>query len=333
MESRRNNANDDIFFAWHIAETKDFSPEISELVADYNQAVDTNDAEILDGTIEKLISVLYSGMPEMKEMASNVLVQIAAVRPALLKKPMRNLLTRLQGGRNNPILAAQALEMILVQSETTSPVYIRFRLRIAGRSRQDEIVLECPQSAKFCEISQRLVTIFELDPAQKIALTYNGLILQPNSTVMQAGITKENDLISVIPSFTSTNEILNANQPQGQRNVETEYANAVEYFKKNRLIQIKPWGRSITHLSVNIIGGEETNYANQNFLFEIKLGETYPSDPPYIYCHTLIQHPGIVLGIAPGLPNLCIPLLTIDPLDFLNPNLVRMDATKSNSKL
>ncbi|MHA1624803.1 MAG: ubiquitin-conjugating enzyme E2 variant [Promethearchaeota archaeon] len=51
---------------------------------------------------------------------------------------------------------------------------------------------------------------------------------------------------------------------------ETDYSEALEAFKDDKNVIIEPWGRSIDHLRLTIIGKEGNPYYKGKFVFEIK---------------------------------------------------------------
>jgi ubiquitin-protein ligase len=105
---------------------------------------------------------------------------------------------------------------------------------------------------------------------------------------------------------------------------ETDYTEAIESYKSDSNIIIEPWGRSIDHLRLTIIGKEGTPYGKGKFIFEIKFPENYPFAPPYAYAVTLMWHPNIDSSIPPGKLNIC--------LDLINPDLVgKVDASTGAS--
>ncbi|GAB4330483.1 MAG: hypothetical protein Kow0069_38110 [Promethearchaeota archaeon] len=105
---------------------------------------------------------------------------------------------------------------------------------------------------------------------------------------------------------------------------DVDYQEAVEAFANDPYVTIEPWGRTIDHLRLIILGREGTPYEGGKFLFEIKFGESYPFQPPYAYCHTVLWHPNIESSIPPGKLNIC--------LDLINPDLVgRVDASTGAS--
>ncbi|MHA1871664.1 MAG: ubiquitin-conjugating enzyme E2 [Promethearchaeota archaeon] len=105
---------------------------------------------------------------------------------------------------------------------------------------------------------------------------------------------------------------------------ETDYQEAVEAFKNDPTVIIEPWGMSVDHIRLTIIGIPGTPYEGGKFVFEIKLPDNYPFSPPYAYCHTLIWHPNIDSSIPPGKLNIC--------LDLINPDLVgKVDASTGAS--
>lgn len=106
---------------------------------------------------------------------------------------------------------------------------------------------------------------------------------------------------------------------------ETDYSESADSFKGDEHIIIEPWGRSIDHLRLTIIGKAGTPYGGGKFLFEIKMPENYPFAPPYAYAHTLMWHPNIDSSIPPGKLNIC--------LDLINPDLVgKVDASTGAKK-
>ncbi|MBY9011943.1 MAG: ubiquitin-conjugating enzyme E2 [Candidatus Lokiarchaeota archaeon] len=105
---------------------------------------------------------------------------------------------------------------------------------------------------------------------------------------------------------------------------ETDYTEALEAYKDDANIIIEPWGRSIDHLRLTIIGKEGTPYGKGKFIFEVKFPENYPFAPPYAYAVTLMWHPNIDSSIPPGKLNIC--------LDLINPDLVgKVDASTGAS--
>jgi ubiquitin-conjugating enzyme (huntingtin interacting protein 2) len=105
---------------------------------------------------------------------------------------------------------------------------------------------------------------------------------------------------------------------------ETDYAEALEAYKDNPLVILEPWGRSIDHLRLTIIGKPKTPYEGGRFVFEIKFPDNYPFQPPYSYAVTLMWHPNIDSSIPPGKLNIC--------LDLINPDLVgKVDAATGAS--
>jgi len=105
---------------------------------------------------------------------------------------------------------------------------------------------------------------------------------------------------------------------------ETDYTEAIEAFKEDANITLEPWARSIDHLRLTIIGKKGTPYADGKFVFEIKLPENYPFQPPYAYAITDLRHPNIDSSIPPGKLNIC--------LDLINPDLVgKVDASTGAS--
>ena len=101
---------------------------------------------------------------------------------------------------------------------------------------------------------------------------------------------------------------------------ETDYTEAIEAYKNDANVILEPWGRSIDHLRLTIIGKKGTPYAEGKFIFEIKFPENYPFAPPYAYAVTLMWHPNIDSSIPPGKLNIC--------LDLINPDLVgKVDAS------
>ena len=105
---------------------------------------------------------------------------------------------------------------------------------------------------------------------------------------------------------------------------ETDYTEVIETYKEDPNVIIEPWGRSIDHLRLTIIGKDGTPYAKGRFIFEIKFPENYPFAPPYAYAVTLMWHPNIDSSIPPGKLNIC--------LDLINPDLVgKVDASTGAS--
>ena len=105
---------------------------------------------------------------------------------------------------------------------------------------------------------------------------------------------------------------------------ETDYTEAIETYKDEAYVIIEPWGRSIDHLRLTIIGKEGTSYGKGRFIFEVKFPENYPFAPPYAYAVTLMWHPNIDSSIPPGKLNIC--------LDLINPDLVgKVDASTGAS--
>jgi len=105
---------------------------------------------------------------------------------------------------------------------------------------------------------------------------------------------------------------------------EIDYLEAMGQCKNDPYILLEPWGRSVDHIRLVIRGREGTPYEMGKFLFELKMPENYPFQPPYAYCHTLIWHPNIYSSISPGKLNIC--------LDLLNPDLVgKVDASSGAS--
>jgi len=95
---------------------------------------------------------------------------------------------------------------------------------------------------------------------------------------------------------------------------ETDYAEALEAYKDDQFVIIEPWGRSIDHLRLTILGKDGTPYSKGRFVFEVKFPDNYPFAPPYAYAVTLMWHPNIDSSIPPGKLNIC--------LDLINPDLV-----------
>ena len=95
---------------------------------------------------------------------------------------------------------------------------------------------------------------------------------------------------------------------------EVDYSEATDAFKNDPYVKIEPWGQEINHLRLTITGRPGTPYDGGKFMFEIKMNENYPFEPPYAYCHTLLWHPNIDSKIGPGKINIC--------LDLVNPELV-----------
>ncbi len=56
---------------------------------------------------------------------------------------------------------------------------------------------------------------------------------------------------------------------------ETDYSEALEAYKDDEYISIEPWGTSIDHLRLVIIGKRGIPYAGGKFVFEIKFPEIY----------------------------------------------------------
>ena len=54
---------------------------------------------------------------------------------------------------------------------------------------------------------------------------------------------------------------------------ETDYTEAIEAYKNEPSVILEPWGRSIDHLRLTIIGKKGTPYADEKFVFEIKFPE------------------------------------------------------------
>ena len=54
---------------------------------------------------------------------------------------------------------------------------------------------------------------------------------------------------------------------------ETDYTEAIEAYKDDPFIIIEPWGRSVDHLRLTIIGKKGTPYGGGKFVFEIKFPE------------------------------------------------------------
>ena len=105
---------------------------------------------------------------------------------------------------------------------------------------------------------------------------------------------------------------------------ENDYGDAIEQYKDDPSIILEPWGRSINHLRLLIIGKKGNPYAEGKFIFEIKFPENYPFAPPYVYAVTLMWHPNIDSSIPPGKLNIC--------LDLINPDLVgKVDASTGAS--
>ncbi len=71
---------------------------------------------------------------------------------------------------------------------------------------------------------------------------------------------------------------------------ETDYTEAIEIYKDDEYITLEPWGRSIDHLRLRIVGKNGTPYAKGKYIFEIKFPENYPFQPPYVYAVTLMWH-------------------------------------------
>lgn len=63
---------------------------------------------------------------------------------------------------------------------------------------------------------------------------------------------------------------------------ETDYTEALEEYKDEPHVILEPWGRSIDHLRLTIIGKKGTPYGEGRFVFEIKFPENYPFAPPFI---------------------------------------------------
>ena len=61
---------------------------------------------------------------------------------------------------------------------------------------------------------------------------------------------------------------------------ENDYGDAIEQYKDDQYIILEPWGRSINHLRLVIIGKKGNPYAEGKFIFEIKFPENYPFAPP-----------------------------------------------------
>ncbi|MHA1719858.1 MAG: ubiquitin-conjugating enzyme E2 [Promethearchaeota archaeon] len=95
---------------------------------------------------------------------------------------------------------------------------------------------------------------------------------------------------------------------------EVDYTEAVEAFKSDDSIKLEPWGMEVDHLRLTITGRPGTPYNGGHFMFEIRMNENYPFEPPYVYCFTPIWHPNIDTSINPGKINIC--------LDLINPELV-----------
>ncbi len=95
---------------------------------------------------------------------------------------------------------------------------------------------------------------------------------------------------------------------------DVDFVDAISMFKDDEYLSLETWARSVNHLRLIIIGHEQTPYEGGHFLFEIRMGESYPFQPPYVYEHTLIWHPNIDCSIPPGKLNVC--------LDLINPDLV-----------
>ena len=69
---------------------------------------------------------------------------------------------------------------------------------------------------------------------------------------------------------------------------ETDYTEAIEAYKNDAFVILEPWGRSIDHLRLTIIGKKGTPYTDGKFIFEIKFPDNYPFAPPYAYAVTLM---------------------------------------------
>jgi ubiquitin-protein ligase len=81
---------------------------------------------------------------------------------------------------------------------------------------------------------------------------------------------------------------------------ETDYTESIEAYKNDPFVIIEPWGRSIDHLRLTIIGKKGTPYSDGKFIFEIKFPENYPFQPPYAYAVTLMWHPNIDIDASTG---------------------------------
>lgn len=82
---------------------------------------------------------------------------------------------------------------------------------------------------------------------------------------------------------------------------------------------LEPWGRSIDHLRLTIIGKDDTPYEDGRFVFEIKFPDNYPFAPPYVYAVTLMWHPNIDSSIPPGKLNICLDLINPDKVGKVDP--------------
>ncbi len=83
----------------------------------------------------------------------------------------------------------------------------------------------------------------------------------------------------------------------------------MQRFRDDPNIHIEPWGRSVNHLRVTIMGRAGTQYDDIQFLFEIEMPPNYPQQPPYVLCHTHMFHPKIVDLIQDGPNIVCLSLI------------------------
>jgi len=100
---------------------------------------------------------------------------------------------------------------------------------------------------------------------------------------------------------------------------ETDYAETIEAYKDDDYVILEPWGKSIDHLRLTIIGKEDTPYEDGRFVFEIKFPDNYPFSPPYVYAVTLMWHLNIDSSIPPGKLNICLDLINPDKVGKVDP--------------
>ncbi len=101
--------------------------------------------------------------------------------------------------------------------------------------------------------------------------------------------------------------------------VEKDYAEGIEAYKDDEYVRLEPWGKSIDHLRLTIIGKEGIPYEDGKFVFEVKFPENYPFAPPYVYAVTLMWHPNIDSSIPPGKLNICLDLINPDKVGKVDP--------------
>ncbi|MHA2394348.1 MAG: ubiquitin-conjugating enzyme E2 [Promethearchaeota archaeon] len=97
---------------------------------------------------------------------------------------------------------------------------------------------------------------------------------------------------------------------------ETDYNEALEFCEHCEYCTIEPWGKTIDHLRLTVIGKEGTPYEDGKFIFEIKFPKDYPNVPPYFYCTTKLWHPNIDPSKPPGRVNMSVDLLDLNYINF-----------------